>query len=357
MLNPNINIVDFTEEEYSLYSKHIILNEIGLNGQKRLKTAKVLVVGAGGLGCPILLYLTLSGIGYIGLIDDDNINLSNLTRQILYTHKDINNKKARSAQHILKNINPNVKIITHICYLNYYNAKEIIQYYDIIIDGSDNFITRYSIDYICYKLHKVHIYGAVQEFNNQISVCNYQGGHRYSDIYPRIMNLTETNCNNSGILGIITGQTGIKQTTETIKLIIGHGQILKNKLRISNSYNLQQKTISIYQLKYNFQINFLYNDKKTKISDYLSYNLHEVSLIIDIRDNEEFLAYHLSHSINIPLNLLIVNKSIFFLTRNYKNKILSIYCNTMYRSLIASHILQYNKIECHVINSNRYNKK
>nr|QCI07086.1 Molybdopterin biosynthesis protein [Haraldiophyllum bonnemaisonii] len=256
MLNPNVNLTYLSKQEYTIYSKHLILEHIGINGQKRLKEAKILIIGVGGLGCPAMLYLIASGIGHIGIIDDDTINANNLNRQILYNLNDINYYKTHSAKRHLRNINTNCKIIIHNYKLIIENAIEIIQYYDIIIDASDNFKTRYTIDQICYILHKIHIYGAIQEFEGQVSVFNYKNNHQYSQMYDKKFKAIANNCNNNGVIGIITGHIGIIQATEAIKMILGIGKILNNKLLICNLLNLSFKMITIYHLKVNNQLKY-----------------------------------------------------------------------------------------------------
>nr|QCI08067.1 Molybdopterin biosynthesis protein [Plumaria plumosa] len=251
MLNPNLKKINLREEEYTIYARHLILENIGINGQKRLKSSKILIIGAGGLGCPAILYLAALGIGYIGIIDEDRINRSNLSRQILFNQENNNQLKTICAKQRIQKINPQCKIITHSYKLTEYNAFEIIKYYNIIIDASDNFKTRYIINYTCYQLHKIHIYGGIQQFEGQISVFNYKSGPRYSDIYPKILNLKDFSCNLNGVLGIITGTIGILQATEAIKIILGVGKILHQDLLIYNSLYSSFKLIKVNSLKMN----------------------------------------------------------------------------------------------------------
>nr|YP_009391936.1 Molybdopterin biosynthesis protein [Acrosorium ciliolatum]ARW60080.1 Molybdopterin biosynthesis protein [Acrosorium ciliolatum] len=358
MLNPYIPLIGLSDKEYNIYAKHLILENIGLNGQKRLKKAKILVIGAGGLGCPALMYLVVSGIGYIGIIDNDYIDLSNLNRQILYSLDDINHMKTTSAKNKIKNINKQCKIITHNYKLCQKNASEIIQYYDIIIDANDNFKTRYIIDKICYKLHKIHIYGAIQEFEGQITVFNYQNSNRYSKIYPERLNLIDNNCNNYGVIGIITGNIGIIQATEAIKIILGIGQIINNKILRCNLLNISFYQTQIYNLKKSnkYKNKLLYNNYLKKIislSKFHSLNKSnkQFLLIIDLRQKNEFKEKHISKSINIPINKLKINKSLQFLQKNNKYKTIVIYCNKIYRSVIASYILHSHNIDHYILNN------
>nr|QCI06563.1 Molybdopterin biosynthesis protein [Erythroglossum lusitanicum] len=356
MLNTNINLTYLTKEEYISYSKHITLDNVGLNGQKRLKKAKVLIIGAGGLGCPAILYLVASGIGYIGIADHDTIKLSNLNRQILYNINDENQNKTVCAKKRLINIQPKCKIITHTYKINKKNALELIQYYDIILDASDNFSTRYLIDKICYKLHKIYIYGAIQKFEGQISVFNYKNNNKYSYIYPETLNLLENNCNNYGIMGIVSGHIGIIQATEIIKIILGIGNIANKQLLICNLLNMSLKKIRIHKFKNQLiSKNILHNNLFIKkiSSKFKIYSLknfkYKSTLIVDVRSKYEFKEKHINKSINIPLDKLKIKKTLNFI-KNYNNKkIIIIYCKEIYRSLIASNILKNYNIDHYLL--------
>lgn len=358
MLDTNINSTYLSKEEYTIYSKHLILDKIGLNGQKRLKQAKVLIVGAGGLGCPAILYLVTSGIGYIGIIDDDKINLSNLNRQILYNINDENQNKTLCAKKRLINIQSHCKIITHTYRLNEKNALELIQYYDVILDASDNFRTRYLIDKVCYKLHKIHIYGAIQQFEGQVSVFNYKNNNRYSYIYPETLNLPENNCNNYGVMGIVSGHIGIIQATEIIKIILGIGNITNQQLLICNLLKMSFKKIKIHNFKIKHQLshpnilsNTLFFNKNLSESQlYSSKNSKNKSqLILDVRSKYEFKKKHINKSINIPLHKLKIKKTLHFIKNHNHRKNIIIYCKEIYRSLIASNILKNYNINHYIL--------
>nr|YP_009397319.1 Molybdopterin biosynthesis protein [Thuretia quercifolia]ARW66505.1 Molybdopterin biosynthesis protein [Thuretia quercifolia] len=356
MLNPNINKIELLTEEYILYAKHLTIKNVGLNGQKRLKKSKVLIIGAGGLGCPILLYLVTSGLGYIGIVDNDLIEKSNLNRQILYKANNLKKLKVECAKENLKEINPNCKIITHSYKLNKINALEIIQYYDIIIDATDSFKTRYTIDDTCHKLHKIHIYGAVQQFDNQISVFNYKNSTRYSIMYPKNLQLQDNSCNNNGILGINTGYTGILQSIEVIKIILGIGNIIYNKLHINNILN-KSTLVKKIKIRYSYSLK-----KENKNKKYL-YNLISISelkflelqsknriIIIDIREIYEVSKNKIKYSINIPLKSFKDKKTLKFIQKKSYNKQIIIYCSKIYRSLVASNILKSQKMNHYILN-------
>nr|YP_009399188.1 Molybdopterin biosynthesis protein [Taenioma perpusillum]ARW68585.1 Molybdopterin biosynthesis protein [Taenioma perpusillum] len=341
MLNPNISKVFLESIEYKLYGKHLILNNIGLKGQKRLKKSKVLIIGAGGIGCPTILYLSLIGIGLIGVVDSDKVELSNLSRQILYNTSDINNKKCDSAKNKLSNTVPYCKIVKHPYRLTKNNALEIIQYYDLIIDATDNFTTRYIIDRICYKLHKPYIYGAVANFESQLSLFNYKNNIRYSDIYKKIKTLFN-DCNNNGIIGIVTGHIGLLQALEAIKIILGLNNNINNNLIIYYMLNNSSKQIKIYPTRLINNIKTQNNKINTKQNKNISYNYENLTnryMIIDIRKSYEFLGYHIPCAINIPLNKLQHKKTLIFLQKYSKQTNLYLYCNRSYRSLIINKTL------------------
>nr|YP_010155956.1 Molybdopterin biosynthesis protein [Cumathamnion serrulatum]QQY85273.1 Molybdopterin biosynthesis protein [Cumathamnion serrulatum] len=358
MLNPNTKKINLLEEECTLYAKHLTLDNIGLNGQKRLKKAKVLVIGAGGLGCPAMLYLAAAGIGYIGIIDNDNIDISNLNRQILYSFNNLNQDKLICAKNKLNSINPYCKIILHSYKIKQENAFEVIQYYDIIIDACDNFDTRYIIDKYCYSLHKVHIYGAIQQFESQINVFNYKNSICYSNIYPFNIHLLNNNCENYGVIGSITGHIGILQTTEAIKIVLSIGKIIYNKLIIFNLLYIYTKDTSIYlskRQKISIKVNKTDNKLRFFIPQlkykHLKGKFYHNYLIVDIRQEYEFRKNHLPYSVNITLNKFKNKKTILFLKYTNRKKIM-IYCHTTYRSLIVSNILNKYKIKYSIVKYN-----
>nr|YP_009397524.1 Molybdopterin biosynthesis protein [Dasyclonium flaccidum]ARW66710.1 Molybdopterin biosynthesis protein [Dasyclonium flaccidum] len=358
MLNPKITLEDLNYEEYIYYTKHLILDSIGINGQKRLKQAKVLIVGAGGLGCPAMLYLIASGIGLIGIIDKDKIEKSNLNRQIIYSNNDIGIKKVILARKKLKELNPNCKIVTHEYNLNNKNNTEIIQYYDIILDTSDNFTTKNEIDKTCNKLNKVHIYGAIEKFEGQIGTFNYKNGIRYKDIYNLNRDLYNYSCNNDGIMGITAGYIGILQAVEAIKIILGIGSISNNHLTICHILSTEVKKRKIYKVK-NTENRKNIKKIKTKSERILSQKkfknltkvLEQKILVIDIRQKNEFYKKHIKSSINIPLVHFKKSKTLKFIVKSSSNRTLFIYCNTIDRALIASSILNNYSLKHYIVDN------
>ena len=212
------------------YNRQIILPELGEKGQQRLQQAKVLIVGVGGLGSPVALYLTGAGVGTIGLIDDDVVSVSNLQRQVLYSEAEVGMPKAIQAKKRLEALNHDVQINAYPTRLTKENADEIIRTYDIIIDGCDNFATRYLINDICVKWGKVYVYGAIRAFDGQVSVFNYQGGKNYRDLFPDEEEMLSMPAPPKGVLGVTPGLVGCTQANEVLKIISGYGEVLSDKL-------------------------------------------------------------------------------------------------------------------------------
>lgn len=213
-----------------MYTKQIALKEIGSKGQEKLKNASVLIVGVGGLGSPVAEYLVRAGIGKIGLVDDDIISVSNLNRQTLYSYYDIGKKKVDIAKKRINEINPHCKIETYDLKFDISNSFDIARGYNIIIDGCDNNNTRYVIDFVSKSLNIPYVYGAISEFNGQVSVFNYSGAKSYSDVFPKDNSINKNS--NSGVLGVLSGIVGSIEAMEAIKIICNIGSPLINKLLI-----------------------------------------------------------------------------------------------------------------------------
>lgn len=340
-----------SEIEYSLYAKHFILEKIGIPGQIKLKNSKVLIIGAGGLGSPAILYLVASGIGYIGIIENDLVDLSNLNRQILYNREDVNKNKINSAKNKIHKINPFCQVITHKYEINIINAQTIIKYYDIILDCTDNFKTRYTINNACNKLHKTYIYGGIDKFEGQLCIMNYKSSIQYSDIYPECLTLSHiNNCNNQGLIGTITGVIGILQATETIKIILGIGHEIDNKLLVYKLLELSFKQIKIYPQKVNYHNAYT---KKTIIQsssmsytqlNYISSIKKQKLLILDIKEKSiKNFSSKYARSINIPYYKLFISNTLKFILEYHEKNTIAIHCNTIYKSLMISKVLKkYN---------------
>ncbi len=233
----------FSQQELQRYNRHILLPEIGFIGQQKLKQAKVLVIGAGGLGCPILQYLTAVGVGTIGIIDDDAVSISNLQRQILFSEEDLGKPKVEVAKQKLQKQNPHVTITAHKEQLTT-NNQQLIKEYDIIVDGTDNFPSRYLINDVCVLYNKPLVFGSIFKFEGQISVFNYKNGPTYRCLFPEPPNADEVpNCSEIGVLGILPGIIGILQANEVIKIITEIGKPLSGKLFIINTLSFASQTI------------------------------------------------------------------------------------------------------------------
>lgn len=217
------------------YDKQIALPEVGEAGQQKLAEAKVLVVGAGGLGCPALQYLAAAGIGTIGIVDGDVVNETNLHRQVLYTNSDVGRPKVQVAAERLYRLNPEVKINTYTEFLTAKNAMDIVANYDLVVDATDNFAARYRINDVCVKLDKPVVYGAIHRFEGQVSVFNYKGGPTYRCLFPdKPAESQIPDCNETGVLGVLPGIIGTQQATEVLKIILGIGEVLSGKLMTLN---------------------------------------------------------------------------------------------------------------------------
>jgi len=235
-----------SQEEINRYSRHLILPQVGLEGQLKLKNAKVLVVGTGALGSPVLLYLSAAGVGTIGLIDFDTLDLSNLQRQIIHSTNFIEKSKISSANNRIKSINPNINTIAINEKLTSQNALDIIKSFDIVVDGTDNFQTRYLINDACVILNKPFVYGAIFRFEGQASVFNSNKSACYRCLFPQPPKAGQVlSCSEAGVLGVLPGIVGTIQANETIKLILGIGDSLKNRLLSLNALKMDFKEYKV----------------------------------------------------------------------------------------------------------------
>ncbi len=211
-----------SKEEFNRYTKQIMLEDVGINGQIKLKKAKVLVIGAGGLGSPILQYLVSMGIGTIGVIDFDVIEVSNLHRQILYGPADVGQPKVTVAVEKLRQQNPYIELIAYNELLSEENAAKIFPFYDIIVDGCDNFLTRYTVNDVCVQLNKPLIYGSILGYQGQLAVFNFQGSKNLRDLFPEPPNAEDVpSCSENGVMGHIPGSVGLYMANLVTQLILG----------------------------------------------------------------------------------------------------------------------------------------
>jgi sulfur-carrier protein adenylyltransferase/sulfurtransferase len=238
--------MNLSAEESKQYQRHLSLPGFGQVAQEKLKGAAVLVVGAGGLGCPALQYLTAAGVGKIGIVDDDLVEVSNLQRQVLYTHDDVDHPKAEVAARRLTKLNPYVEITPLVDRLTVDNAKGIFEGYDIVLDGSDSFNTRYIINDACVLFDKILIYGAIHQFEGQVSVFNLDGGPTYRCLFPEPPPAgTIPNCSEIGVIGVLPGIIGCMQALEAIKVITHTGDLLSGKLLLYDALSNRTRTLTL----------------------------------------------------------------------------------------------------------------
>jgi molybdopterin/thiamine biosynthesis adenylyltransferase/rhodanese-related sulfurtransferase len=241
----------FSKEELERYSRHLIIPEFNIEGQRKLKNAKVLVVGTGGLGAPLLQYLAAAGVGTLGLVDFDVVDESNLQRQVLFSVNDIGRLKTEAAKEKIEALNPHITLITHNTHLTSHNALDIIQEYDVVADGTDNFPTRYLVNDACVILGKPNVYASIFRFDGQVSVFNYTGkdgqkGPNYRDLFPSPPppGLVPS-CAEGGVLGVLPGIIGSLQASEVIKVITGIGEPLSGRLFLFDALTFKTTTLNI----------------------------------------------------------------------------------------------------------------
>jgi sulfur-carrier protein adenylyltransferase/sulfurtransferase len=341
---------------YERYERQIILPEFGEEGQQKLLMAKVLVIGAGGLGCPVLQYLNAAGTGTIGIVDDDVVALNNLHRQVLYSVNDIGLSKAERAAHILQRANPEIKIIPYNERLTVHNALMLFDDFDLIIDGTDNFSTRYMINDACVLMNKPLVYGAISQFEGQVSVFNFRQNEddeavNYRDLFPNPPKEDEVlNCAETGVLGALPGIIGTMMASETIKLITGIGEPLVSQLLTFNALNNQVYQLTLSARKETRSLipkneaAFLETDYEWLCSSEIiqsEINADTFSAlitngnvdVIDVREPYEMPVANDFSNIKIPLAQLTENISLI------KSDTIVTFCQTGNRSLQAVRIL------------------
>ncbi|MDR2349134.1 MAG: molybdopterin-synthase adenylyltransferase MoeB, partial [Deltaproteobacteria bacterium] len=239
-------LVDLTPEETARFSRHLLLPEVGLAGQKRLKAARVLVAGVGGLGSPLALYLAAAGVGTLGLVDNDFVESSNLQRQIIFSQRDVNRPKVKAAEDRLKALNPSLEIRTHNLTLNARNVMAVAGDYDVVVDGTDNYPTRYLLGDACVFLKKPNVYASVFQFEGQATVFHSEEGPCYRCLYPSPPppGLVPS-CGEGGVMGVLPGLLGTIQAAETIKLIVGGGEPLVGRLMLLDAWRMRSAEVKL----------------------------------------------------------------------------------------------------------------
>jgi len=338
--------------ELKRYNRQILLPELGIEGQQKLKAAKVLVIGAGGLGSPVLLYLAAVGIGKIGVIDHDSVDESNLHRQILFNNADIGKSKADTAVNKLKLLNPFINFSSYPIKIDHDNASSLIQDYDLVVDGSDNFPTRYLVNDTCVALNKPLVFGSIFKFEGQVSVFNYNGAADYRSLFPEPPPANEVlNCDESGVIGSLPGIIGSYMANETIKLLCGFGEVLSDRLLIINALDNSSLILNIGNKGIKKKI---YTDTKSQSSPTRSKlippknNYEEISLeafeqmkkeepslfLIDVREDFEYDESNIGGS-NIPLYELHNH-----LSSIPPDKTIVLYCTSGLRSKMAYNLIK-----------------
>lgn len=342
-------------EEMRRYNRQILLPEFGEEGQEKLKKARILVIGSGGLGSPVLLYLAAAGVGTLGIVEDDNIALSNLQRQILYSSDKVGRSKIQEAGRRLKALNPLVTIITHEVRLSARNAIALLKQYDLIVDGTDNFPTRYLVNDACVILGKPFVYGAIHRFEGQVALFNYKGSATYRDLFPTPPPPEQApNCSEAGVLGVLPGIIGSMQALETIKAITGIGEPLAGKLYILDTLSMQSRTLKIpkipdapvieelidYEAFCGINPSDKYAGNEISYEQYLDllaepYINGEPSFqLIDVREEYEFNTYNIGGEL-MPLSELEEH-----IDKIRRDKMVIIHCQSGYRSQEAIELLE-----------------
>jgi adenylyltransferase/sulfurtransferase len=238
--------MNLTPEEIQRYQRHLSLKGFGTAAQERLKSSSVLVIGAGGLGCPALLYLAAAGVGVIGIADPDTVDVSNLQRQVLYTDADRGARKVGAAARRLRELNPLISVEEHPVRFDRSNAIELARSYDLVVDGSDNFATRYLVNDACVLAGRPFVYGAIQGFEGHVSVFNWRGGPTYRCLFPEPPEPgTVPNCAQAGVLGAVTGLVGTAQACEAVKVLAGIGEPLSGRLLVLNALTMETLTVAL----------------------------------------------------------------------------------------------------------------
>jgi molybdopterin/thiamine biosynthesis adenylyltransferase/rhodanese-related sulfurtransferase len=323
------------------YNRQIILPEIGEEGQQKLSKSRVLVIGAGGLGVAILPYLAAAGVGEIGIIDDDVIEVSNLHRQVIYKTLAIGKSKAEEAKAMILELNPEIKVNAFFEKLSAKNAILLFEKYDIIVDATDNILIKYLINDACLVANKPMVYGSIFRFQGQVSVFNYQNGPTYRCLYPD-ENTNALNCEDAGVIGISVGIIGMLQANEVLKMILGIGEVLSGKILVYNILNNEQQ-------KFDFEkSDILPINKETFEEKYNKSQVEEISfesilneinndsvLFLDVRNEDELPKFNLKNQIQIPL-LHLENE----IEKLDKNQTIYIFCQSGIRSKVATELLQ-----------------
>jgi len=351
-----------TKQELNRYSRHLVLQEVGIKGQEKIKQARVLIVGAGGLGSPAALYLAAVGVGTIGIIDFDEVEENNLQRQIIHSTKDIGTKKTESAKNTINNLNPNVKVEIYYEKLDSKNASEIIKKYDVVIDGSDNFPTRYLVNDACVLLNKPNVYGSIFRFEGHTTVFNYDGPC-YRCLFPNPPPKDAVpGCAEAGVLGVLPGIIGTIQATEALKIILGVGETLSGRFLVYDALSMKFKELKLSKNKncpicgesprikelidYEEFCNIRQEEEKSLDENEISVRQmkkmiddHEDFVLIDVREEYEWDICKIKGAKLIPLSQ-IMNGNIGDIESIERDRKIVLHCHTGARSAEALQIFK-----------------
>lgn len=304
------------KEEQKRYARHLSLEQVGEEGQHKLKSARVLVVGAGGLGAPVLQYLTAAGVECLGIMDFDTVDESNLQRQVIFRTSDIGKYKAEAAAVHLNHLNPFVNFVMYKERLSSQNALTVFQEYDIIIDGTDNFPTRYLVNDACIILDKPFVHGSIFKFQGQVSVFNYKNGPSYRCLYPEVPNALEApNCAEVGVLGVLPGMIGTQMASECLKMILGIGTILSGEMEVIDILENKRLKLTIQRNESNFKRTTLDENYDSVVTSEKSLphslSVHDLNariatneelIILDVRERFELEICAFPDYLHIPLS-------------------------------------------------------
>lgn len=352
---------DLNAEETYRYSRHLLLPELGKEGQLKLKNARALVLGAGGLGSPILLYLAAAGVGTIGIADLDIVDRSNLQRQILFSDRDVGREKVALAASRVAELNPQIQIRQHNDGITAENAIDLVSAYDLVLDGTDNFSTRYLINDACLLLNKPDVHGAIYRFEGQASVFCLQGGPCYRCLFPQAPQADAVpNCAEAGVLGVIAGIIGCIQASEALKIILGIGNTLSGRLMLYDALSMTADFLPLHKnpdcpaCGKSSSVEVLHNLVRTAAvravcnvaSEEEEISAHElkkqiqekeIPILLDVRTPQEVAICKISASINIPLAELP-----YRLAELSAESRIVVYCKTGGRSTTAQKLLAQN---------------
>lgn len=337
-----------TEQEKYRYSRQTNLSVVGEKGQELIKKACVLVIGAGGLGCPVLNCLAGAGIGKLGIVDFDTVDISNLHRQVLFTSQDVGKNKSEQAAKRLKELNNTIEFVAYPYRLDHTNIGSVFKDYDLIIDCTDNLVIRYLINDACVLLDKPFVYGSIHRFEGQVSIFNYKGGPTYRCLFPEPPTHVQ-NCNDIGVLPGVTGTVGTIMANEALKLIMGIGEILSGKVLHVDTLNNQFHTLSLTRKKESGQVDLNNLDQYSgfDLCEYKNSNVKQISIddfsnllktdtaFLDVREHWEFPKITHPMILRIPLDQLEDR-----ITEIPRDRSVVVLCQSGGRSRIAIQLLQ-----------------